>query len=272
MSIVGADRTAKSRILVVDDERNIRFSLHRALSKAGYAVSVASSGEEAIALLEQEHFALVLTDIKMPGMDGLMVMRRAKEIAPDTAIILLTGYAALESAVEALRQGAMDYLIKPCSIREVLISINKGLDARQKNLRKQQLLARIERDLHQLMEDGESYDERSETGITVGALTINPQRHETQINGQLVHLTPTEFALLNHLAQHLGEVISCQDLVRVIHKEQCTEQEARRLIRPHVTNLRHKIEIDPSQPRCLRNVRGIGYILSDDISNQNQGR
>lgn len=272
MTTASAARGAECRILVVDDERNIRYSLHRALTKAGYDVAVASSGEEAIALLATQQFALILTDIKMPGMDGLAVMRRAKELAPDIAVILLTGYAALESAIEALRQGAMDYLIKPCSVRDVLTSIEKGLDTRSKNLRKQQLLARIERDLQQLLDDGESQDETTEDEVRVGALVINPRRHETLVNGHPIHLTPTEFALLSHLAHHRGEVISCRDLVRVLHDEQCTEQEARRLIRPHVTNLRQKIETDPSQPRYLCNVRGIGYILSDDVSEQDQGR
>ena len=266
MTVTGAEPRSPRRILVVDDERNIRYSLHRALAKAGYDVTLASSGEEAIDLIEHQRFALVLTDIKMPGVDGLTVMRRTKELAPDTAIILLTGYATLESAIEALRQGAIDYLIKPCSVRNVLYSVEKGLGAREKSVRRQRLLARIEHDLQQLLEDRDPYEEQAETEIQVGALTINPRRHETLANGQHIHLTPTEFSLLNHLAHHLGEVVSCRELVRVIHGEQCTEEEARRLIRPHVTNLLHKIETDPSQPRYLRNVRGIGYTLSADIS------
>jgi DNA-binding response OmpR family regulator len=250
---------------VVDDEHDIRFSLHRALTRAGYDVALASSGEEAVNLIARQPFSLVLTDIKMPGIDGLTVMRKAKELCPDTAVILLTGYATLESAIEALRQGAVDYLTKPCPERDVLQSIENGLRMRATNLRKQRLLARIEQDLQWLLDEKDLVEERPETEIRVGALVINPQRHQTLVKGQRVHLTPTEFALLNHMAHHLGQVISCRELVRVIHGEQCSEEDARRLIRPHVTNLRQKIEVDPSQPHYLRNVRGTGYMLSADM-------
>jgi DNA-binding response OmpR family regulator len=208
---------------------------------------------------------LVLTDIKMPGIDGLTVMRRTKELCPDTAVILLTGYAALESAIEALRQGAVDYLTKPCPERQVLQSIERGLEIRETNLRKRRLLSRIEHDLQWFLGKEELGAGIPEPEIRVGALTINPQRHRILVDGQQIHLTPTEFALLSHLAHHLGQVISCRELVRIIHGEQCSEEEARRLIRPHVTNLRQKIEADPSQPHYLRNVRGTGYILSADI-------
>jgi len=86
----------------------------KVLESESYEVVTAASGSEAIDLLKQDAFDLVLTDLKMPGIDGLEVLRRGKEIAPQAVVLIFTGYASLESAIEALREGAYDYLVKPC--------------------------------------------------------------------------------------------------------------------------------------------------------------
>ncbi len=103
----------KIEILIVDDELSIRSVLTQVLEKDGYAVTAAASGEEGLELLGQKSFALVISDIKMPGMNGLELLKEVKERCPDTQVIIITSFASLETALEALRNGAYDYLLKP---------------------------------------------------------------------------------------------------------------------------------------------------------------
>jgi heterodisulfide reductase subunit A2 len=101
------------RILVVDDEKIVRDSLKEWLLDVGFAVDTASSGQAALEMLEQDSFDLLLVDIKMPGMDGVEVLRRAREARPELTVIMITAYATVDTAVEAMKMGALDYLTKP---------------------------------------------------------------------------------------------------------------------------------------------------------------
>ena len=118
----------QGKVLVVDDDQFALRSMARVLEGESYEVVTAASGSEAIELLKQDSFDLVLADLKMPEIDGLEVLRQAREIAPQAVVLILTGYASLESAIEALREGAYDYLLKPCSAQELKLKIAKGLE------------------------------------------------------------------------------------------------------------------------------------------------
>jgi two-component system, NtrC family, response regulator AtoC len=103
------------RVLVVDDEEGIRSFLAEVLAGEGHEVAVAADGREALALIGRQSFHLMITDLKMPGMDGMELFRRAAEIAPETEVIVLTAHGTVETAVEAMKLGAADYLTKPLS-------------------------------------------------------------------------------------------------------------------------------------------------------------
>ncbi len=103
----------KFHILVVDDELIVRDSLKEWLEDEGYTVSMAASGPEALELISREAFQLMLADIKMPGMDGVELLKRCMEIVPEMSVVMMTAYATVETAIEALKTGALDYLIKP---------------------------------------------------------------------------------------------------------------------------------------------------------------
>ncbi len=115
----------KPRILVVDDEAAMRESLTDWLMEDEYEVSQASSGEEAISMVKEKSFEVVLLDLKMPGMDGLETMKGLKEICPDTEIVMMTAYATVDTAVQAMRVGAFDYMVKPFDPDEIEIHIQK---------------------------------------------------------------------------------------------------------------------------------------------------
>ena len=122
----------QARILVVDDEESMRYLLETALEDEGYMVSTASGGQEALEALEFEPFDLALIDLRMPGkIDGLQLMKEARRLAPEVVIIILTAYASLESAIEAVRQGAFDYIIKPVELAQLSLAVKRALQKKE---------------------------------------------------------------------------------------------------------------------------------------------
>ncbi len=115
-------------ILIVDDERGPRELLKSALIDKGYLVTVAKSGEEACQIFDKKQFELVITDLKMPGLNGLNLLQQIKRQSPETLVILITGYASLNSAINAIRQGAYDYLTKPFQLDELYIVVKNAVE------------------------------------------------------------------------------------------------------------------------------------------------
>ncbi|MBI5185209.1 MAG: sigma-54-dependent Fis family transcriptional regulator [Nitrospinae bacterium] len=118
-------------ILVVDDEKSMRDFLRIMLEKEGYDVSTAENGEEALHLIRNESFDLVLTDIKMPKSGGMDLLGAIKEFSPQTPVVLITAYGTTESAVEAMKRGAYDYITKPFNVDEIKLVIQKGLERKR---------------------------------------------------------------------------------------------------------------------------------------------
>jgi signal transduction histidine kinase len=133
-----------ARLLVVDDEENLRITTAAILEKEGYTVDTAASGNEAIALLADTDYDLVLTDLHMEGGEGLAVLNEIRRISPLTISIVLTGFASVESAIAALQEGAYDYLVKPCDIETMKHTIRRGVDHRRLMLAEQKARADLE--------------------------------------------------------------------------------------------------------------------------------
>src|SRR3954468_5500703 len=145
-----------ARLLVVDDEENLRITTAAILEQEGYRVETASSGNEAVSLLENGEFDLVLTDLHMEGGDGLSVLAETRRRAPLTISVVLTGFASVESAIAALQQGAYDYLVKPCHIDEMKHTIKRGVEHRRLMLAEQEArhnLEQLNRDLEHRVEE-----------------------------------------------------------------------------------------------------------------------
>jgi len=122
---------APARILLVDDEESVRLTLEAVLRQEGYDVATAGSGAEALRSIREDRFDLLLTDLRIDEIDGLTLLAAAQKRDPETVSILLTGYASLESAVQALRHGAFNYLLKPCNIEEMKLTISRGLEKKK---------------------------------------------------------------------------------------------------------------------------------------------
>jgi DNA-binding response OmpR family regulator len=273
-----------AHILVVDDEGAIRYSVSKTLQRIGYEVDEASTGEEAVDMIKKREYEVVLTDIRMPGITGVELLKRIKDASPDAIVILMTGYASLGTAVESLRLGAHDYLVKPSSSQDIRQSVTRGVERARNLKRRRALLDSIRSNVFELSradvealnavyedDDGAtaepSYDmasiEATNSNMTLGPLTIYPGRYQISVGDQPIDLTPTEFDLLLYLAAHRGRVVSCHELVREVRGYAVDEAEAREVIRPHVSNLRRKLKQTGKEADLIVNVRGIGYRLSE---------
>ena len=241
-SIAGGCMTEQVHTLVVDDEERICFFLEETLQRAGHAVLTASSGEEALDRLRETPFDLVMLDLRLGGrVDGLRVLETVKWRWPETAVIILTAHGSLESALAAIREGVDGYLLKPTGAAEIRQVVQEVL-ARRKGLARLEDVGKKE---HFLQWD---------------ALSVDQEKHLATLDGQPLDLTPREFQLLAHLMQNAHRVISPGELVQVVQGYNCEdEREAREIIKWYIHRLRHKVEPDPSNPRYVLNVRGVGY-------------
>ncbi|MBN1177720.1 MAG: response regulator transcription factor [Anaerolineae bacterium] len=235
----------RARTLVVDDEKGIRFFLEKTLQKAGYDVATAASGEEALALIRETAFALVILDLKLGGrVDGLRVLEAVKWLWPQTVVVILTAHGTLDSALTAIREGVDGYLLKPVEPDELRRVVREALARRER-------MARVD------AQQGEGLLQR-------GPLTVDLKKHLVSVDGIAVDLTPREFRLLVCLMEDARRVVSARELVRVVREYECEdEREARDIIKWYVHRLRQKVEPDPSAPQFILTVRGVGYTFSD---------
>ena len=120
----------EGRILCIDDEESVLITIQAVLEEEGHQVAIAGHTAKGLAILQQEPFDLVLTDLRIDERDGMDVLRAVKQIDPEIVVILLTGYASLQSAIQALRAGAYDYLVKPCDVDELKLTVARGLEKR----------------------------------------------------------------------------------------------------------------------------------------------
>lgn len=250
------------RILVVDDEKVIRTVIADALEGKGYAVQTAANAEQALRQFEESFFDLALVDLKMPGaLDGLQLLERVHARWPATTVIVLTGYATLDSAITALRHGAYDYLAKPATMAQIVESVARGLAKRRDEQRRDHLLTQLEDTLHELKREQNPAAPVSsaERFRQFDQLTIDRQKRIAVRDGEPLALTATEFDMLDHLARHADRVVSARELVKATQGYELMEPDARPLVRVHIQRLRQKLEQDPENPRYILNVRGKGY-------------
>ncbi len=221
---------SEAKILVVDDEPQIRRVLRVALSSHGYLMAEARSGEEALQTLRAERPDLVLLDVNLPGMDGLATCRELRR-SSDVAIIMLTVRNAERDKVEALDAGADDYVVKPFAIEELLARVRAAL-------RRAAAWEAIE-------------------PVVTADLNIDFEARKVSSRGKPVRLTPKEFDLLRHLVAHAGKALPHRRLLQAVWGPDYGDEAE--YLRVFVNQLRKKIEPDPRHPRYILTVPWVGY-------------
>ncbi len=134
----------KAKILVVDDEKAIRESVSLVLAEEDHETTMAADGEEALKLLNTDSYDVLITDLKMPGMDGMELVKKCLQICPQTSVIIITAHASVESAIESLRMGAFDYILKPFDFDDLILKVNRLLGHKELALENQALRSEVE--------------------------------------------------------------------------------------------------------------------------------
>jgi two-component system alkaline phosphatase synthesis response regulator PhoP len=264
--------SAIGHILIIDDELSLRQTLARILQRAGFDVTTAANGEEGLGLLSGTHFDIVYMDIRMPGMAGLDVLQLIHARQPSLPVIMFTAQPDLNSAVEALRRGATDYLLKPL-MPQALIDRTRSLIASQLvERRKREILAQIESlklELQNLESNGvvqpaAILPETSDRYLKRGGMTFDLHTRRLTISERSINMAPTTFDYLLVLARHTPGVVGFQTLVAEAQGYQAEVHEAQELTKWHIHQIRQAIEPDLHHPIYVINVRGSGYRLVVD--------
>ena len=261
-------------ILIVDDEASLRRTLARILQQAGLEVTTAASGQEGIIFLSQQSFDLVYLDIRMPDMNGLEVLEKIHSNFPDLPVILFTAQPDMNSALEALRHGAIDYLMKPLQPQTLIDRTQAILVQKEKERRKREIQSQIkalQAELSKLEGDDNaqqvlsiSIQDANERFLIRGDINLDLHARRLKIKEQIVDIPPTTFDYLVVLVRHAPNVIDYQTLVTEAQGYQVEYREAQELVKWHVHHIRQAIEPDPRKPVYLINQRGVGYrILAD---------
>ena len=222
------------RLLVIEDEKKVARFIKKGLGEEGYAVDLASDGEEGLAMVLDQVHDLIILDIALPKMDGLQVLKKLRERRVRTPVLLLTVRATIEDKVLGLDSGADDYLTKPFAFKE--------------------LLARIRALLRRKVEAGPSL-------LQVEDLVLDPARHLVTRGGERIDLTSKEFALLEYLMRNAGRVVS-----RVMISEHVWNYDfdtETNVIDVYINYLRRKIDSGRDK-KLIHTVRGSGYVLKSE--------
>ena len=219
------------RILTVEDDTRIRVVLRMALEEEGYEVSEAGSAEEAIDQFQRQPADVVLVDLMLPGTNGFDLCRELRATS-DVPIVIVTARSDTHDVVAGLEAGADDYVVKPFVVKELAARIRSALRRTRRT-------------------------EGSTENLLFGDLEIRPDGGTVLVGGTEAPLTKTEFRLLCELAMHPGIVLSREQLLdRVWNYDYFGDG---RVVDAHVRRLRTKVEHDPSEPRHIVTVRGLGY-------------
>ena len=230
-----------NNILICDDERDIVSAVKIYLTAEGFNVFEAYNGKEAIDVIRHEDVQLVLLDVMMPVMDGITAIAHIREIS-NVPVIMLTAKSEDTDKILGLNVGADDYVTKPFNPVE--------------------LIARVKSQLRRYTLLGAKPETAPERGIyTVGGVTLNEDAKSVTVDGESVSLTPLEFNILQLLIRSPGRIYSSSQIYELVWNENSLGAETS--VAVHIRHLRQKIEINPSEPRYLKVVWGLGYKMED---------
>ncbi|MEJ2757583.1 MAG: response regulator transcription factor [Anaerolineales bacterium] len=261
-------------ILIVDDEENLRLTLSRILSHAGHTVVTAASGEEALRVLQAGAYDLAFIDLLMPGIGGMDLLKELRQIYPDMPVLILTAHATLESAVEAVRQGARDYLLKPADPKMILDRVDEVLNEQKQPQRLREILSQIQSLVAEMQQYTQPGGEAPANPLNLvlptdpmrflqrGPFVLDMHARHFTLDGEYIPLSPTNFDYLVTLVRHAPNPVTYEALVRESQGYDVTLVEAREMSRWRIHELRKAIEDDSKNPKYLITIRGSGYKLA----------
>lgn len=264
--------TPQYTILIVDDEEPLRLSLSLILRKENYRVETAANAAEALECLRLHECDLMFLDLNLPGMNGIDLLMEVHRQASHLPVLILTAHAALESAIQAVRLGARDYLIKPVEPVLILKRVAEILDESEQPARKKEIVSQIQSLLAELQKmEGEDTTPTSTLAalpsadsarfLKKGIFELDLHARHATLMGKYIPVTGIYFDYLSTLLRHAPKVVPYKTLVKESQGYDVTIAEAKDLARWRIHEIRKIIESDPQQPQYIQTVRGTGYRL-----------
>jgi DNA-binding response OmpR family regulator len=257
--------TLQYTILIVDDEDPLRRSLSLILQKENYHVATAANAEEALRYLQLQKCDLMFLDLNMPGKSGIDLLLEVHRQFPHMPVVILTAHAELESAIQAIRLGARDYLIKPIEPVIILARVTEILAEGDQPTRKKEIVDKMQSLLTELQKmEGEAATPTSALADPAGFLKKGPfeldlHAHHITLNGKYIPVSGIYLAYLGTLLRHAPKAVAYKTLVKESQGYDVSFVEARDLARWRIHELRRVIEVDPRRPQYILTVRGTGY-------------
>lgn len=265
--------TPQDSILIVDDDDPLRLSLSLIFQKENYRVETAANAEEALTCLQAHEYNLMFLDLNLPDMSGIQLLIEVHKQVPHLPVLILTAHAALESAIQAVRLGARDYLVKPVEPVEILARVAEVLAEREQPVRKKEIVGEIQALLAELQKiEGEDMTPTSTLAtlppgnparfLKKGVFELDLHARHATLNGRYVPVTGAYFDYLSTLLRHAPKAVEYKTLVKESQGYEVAIAEARDLARWRIHELRKIIEADPERPQYILTVRGTGYRLA----------
>ncbi len=226
------------KLLIADDDNEIRELLEFDLSQSGYIVDSAKDGEEALQKALTGNYDLILLDVMMPKMNGFDVCKNIRQSKPDSVILMLTAKGTITDKTTGFNSGADDYIVKPFDIQEVLLRV-RALLRRSPSVKSMNSVPEV---------------------LKAGDIELFPDSLETIVKDKRIKLTPTEFEILYCLMQHFNNSVTLAVLLDEVWGYNSDDDV--RMLRVHVGGLRQKIEYNPKIPEYLHTVTNVGYKLT----------
>ena len=261
-----------NKILIIDDEPALRQTLAAILKRSGYSPTMAGTKQEGMQKLQEDTFSLLFLDIKLPDGLGIEMLPEIRQINPEMPVIILTAHATLDAAMQAVRGGARDFLLKPIDPAAILERVSQVLAESKQPKRQKEIISQVQDLLAELGSptpaapqpltvEARVSDPNDGRFISCGSIRADLHTRHLMIDDNAISLPSSSFDYLVTLMRNSPEAVSFENLVMESQGYSCTKVEARDITRWHIHKIRKAIEKDTSDPQHLITVRDFGYRL-----------
>jgi DNA-binding response OmpR family regulator len=262
-----AEPIAAIKVLIVDDDADSRLLIRQVLGGAGYECLEAPDAETGKRLLSEVPVQVLVTDISLPGMSGLGLLNWVRGRSMPVEVVMITAYPHVETAIEALRGGAADYLAWPTSSSGLLEAMDRVAQRLHAARQADEVLEMLQEGLKRMTSRASpraapvEVDPAEVRQFRLGPVQLDLDRYLVEVNGVRVDTTPTELEILHVLFRNSGRVTTAQELIQSVRGYRVDQREAPEIVRPHMSNLRRKLSTLDPRADIIQTVRGVGYML-----------